>query len=46
MKVPRMAALRGVHRAYRDIAEVAAATEHAGLARRVAELQPLVCLKG
>ena len=32
--------------AYKDIEEVAAATEHAGLARRVAALQPLVCVKG
>jgi tRNA-splicing ligase RtcB len=32
--------------AYKDIEEVAAATEHAGLARRVAELRPLVCVKG
>ncbi len=32
--------------AYKDIEEVADATEHAGLARRVAELRPLVCVKG
>jgi tRNA-splicing ligase RtcB len=32
--------------AYKDIEEVAAATEHAGLARRVAELRPMVCVKG
>jgi RNA-splicing ligase RtcB len=32
--------------AYKDIEEVAEATEHAGLARRVAELRPLVCIKG
>ena len=32
--------------AYKDIEEVAEATEHAGLARRVAELRPLVCVKG
>jgi tRNA-splicing ligase RtcB len=32
--------------AYKDIEEVAEATERAGLARRVAELRPLVCVKG
>jgi tRNA-splicing ligase RtcB (3'-phosphate/5'-hydroxy nucleic acid ligase) len=32
--------------AYKDIEEVAAATERAGLAKRVAELRPLVCVKG
>jgi tRNA-splicing ligase RtcB len=32
--------------AYKDVHEVAAATEHAQLARRVAYLRPLVCIKG
>ncbi len=32
--------------AYKNIEEVAEATEHAGLARRVAELRPLICVKG
>jgi tRNA-splicing ligase RtcB len=32
--------------AYKDIDEVAEATERAGLARRVASLRPLVCVKG
>jgi tRNA-splicing ligase RtcB len=32
--------------AYKDIEEVAEATERAGLARRVAALQPMVCVKG
>jgi tRNA-splicing ligase RtcB len=32
--------------AYKDIDQVAEATERAGLARRVAFLRPLVCLKG
>jgi tRNA-splicing ligase RtcB len=32
--------------AYKDIEEVAEATERAGLARRVAALRPLVCVKG
>jgi tRNA-splicing ligase RtcB len=32
--------------AYKDIDEVADATERAGLARRVASLRPLVCVKG
>jgi tRNA-splicing ligase RtcB len=32
--------------AYKDIEEVAEATERAGLAKRVAELRPLVCVKG
>jgi tRNA-splicing ligase RtcB len=32
--------------AYKDIDEVAEATERAGLAKRVASLRPLVCVKG
>ncbi|HQR71047.1 MAG TPA: RtcB family protein [Burkholderiaceae bacterium] len=32
--------------AYKDVEEVAEATERAGLARRVAELRPMVCVKG
>jgi len=32
--------------AYKDVSAVVAAAEHAGLARRVARLRPLVCIKG
>jgi len=32
--------------AYKDVDQVAEATERAGLARRVARLRPLVCIKG
>jgi tRNA-splicing ligase RtcB len=32
--------------AYKDVAAVVAAAEHAGLARRVARLRPLICIKG
>ena len=32
--------------AYKDVDEVVAAAEGAGLARRVARLEPLVCIKG
>jgi tRNA-splicing ligase RtcB len=32
--------------AYKDIGAVVAAAEHAGLARRVARLRPLICVKG
>ncbi|MCF7992206.1 MAG: RtcB family protein [Thiohalocapsa sp.] len=32
--------------AYKDVSEVVLAAEHAGLARRVARLEPLVCIKG
>ena len=32
--------------AYKDVAEVVRASEHAGLARRVARLVPVVCIKG
>ena len=32
--------------AYKDVDAVAEAAEHAGLARRVARLTPVVCVKG
>jgi SHS2 domain-containing protein len=32
--------------AYKDVSGVVAAAEHAGLARRVARLRPLICIKG
>jgi tRNA-splicing ligase RtcB len=32
--------------AYKDVASVVNATDHAGLARKVAELKPVVCIKG
>jgi tRNA-splicing ligase RtcB len=32
--------------AYKDVAAVVLASEHAGLARRVARLRPVVCIKG
>jgi tRNA-splicing ligase RtcB len=32
--------------AYKDVGAVVAAAEHAGLARRVARMRPLVCIKG
>ena len=32
--------------AYKDVGAVVAAAEHAGLARKVARLRPLVCIKG
>jgi tRNA-splicing ligase RtcB len=32
--------------AYKDVGAVVAAAEHAGLARRVARLTPLICIKG
>ncbi len=32
--------------AYKDVGLVVAAAEHAGLARRVAPLTPLICIKG
>ena len=32
--------------AYKDVGAVVAAAEHAGLARRVARLRPLICIKG
>jgi tRNA-splicing ligase RtcB len=48
--VIRSHSMRGVAEeapgAYKDIDDVAEATERAGLARRVASLRPLVCVKG
>ena len=32
--------------AYKDVEAVVLAAEHAGLARRVARLRPLICVKG
>jgi tRNA-splicing ligase RtcB len=32
--------------AYKDVSEVVTATDRAGLARLVARLEPLVCIKG
>ncbi|HEY6022633.1 MAG TPA: RtcB family protein [Pseudolabrys sp.] len=32
--------------AYKDVGAVVAAAEHAGLARRIARLRPLICIKG
>jgi len=32
--------------AYKDVAAVVVAAEQAGLARRVARLRPLICIKG
>jgi RNA-splicing ligase RtcB len=32
--------------AYKDVTAVVAAAEEAGLARRVARLRPLICIKG
>jgi tRNA-splicing ligase RtcB len=32
--------------AYKDVGAVAESAEHAGLARRVARLVPLICVKG
>jgi tRNA-splicing ligase RtcB len=46
----RSPSLRGVAEeapgAYKDVGAVVAAAEHAGLARRVARLRPLICIKG
>jgi len=46
----RSPSMRGVAEeapgAYKDVSAVVAATEHAGLARRVARLRPLICVKG
>lgn len=48
--VIRSQSLRGIAeeapQAYKDVDEVALATEAAGLARRVCRLEPLVCVKG
>ena len=32
--------------AYKDVSAVVAAAEHAGLARRLARLRPMICIKG
>jgi tRNA-splicing ligase RtcB len=32
--------------AYKDVSAVIEAADHAGLARKVAKLKPLVCIKG
>lgn len=46
----RSPSMRGVAEeapgAYKDVGAVVAAAEHAGLARRVARLRPLICVKG
>lgn len=46
----RSPSLRGVAEeapgAYKDVSAVVAAAEHAGLARRVARLSPIACIKG
>lgn len=46
----RSPSLRGVAEeapgAYKDVKAVVDAAEHAGLARKVARLEPLVCIKG
>ncbi|MDY6941806.1 MAG: RtcB family protein [Pseudomonadota bacterium] len=46
----RSPSLRGVAEeapdAYKDVREVVKAAEHAGLARRVARLEPVICIKG
>ena len=46
----RTRSMRGVAEeapgAYKDVEAVAEATERAGLARRVASLRPLICVKG
>ena len=48
--VIRSPSMRGVAEeapgAYKDVGAVVAAAEHAGLARRVARLRPLICIKG
>jgi tRNA-splicing ligase RtcB len=46
----RSPSMRGVAEeapgAYKDVGAVAAAAERAGLARRVARVRPLICVKG
>lgn len=46
----RSPSMRGVAEeapgAYKDVGAVVAAAEHAGLARRVARMRPLICIKG
>jgi tRNA-splicing ligase RtcB len=46
----RSRSMRGVAEeapgAYKDVSEVVDAADHAGLASKVARLEPLVCIKG
>jgi tRNA-splicing ligase RtcB len=46
----RSPSMRGVAEeapgAYKDVSKVVEAAEHAGLSRRVAKLEPLICIKG
>jgi tRNA-splicing ligase RtcB len=46
----RSPSMRGVAEeapgAYKDVSEVVMASERAGLARRVARLRPVICIKG
>ena len=48
--VIRSPSMRGVAEeapgAYKDVSAVVAAAEHAGLAKRVARLKPVICIKG
>ena len=48
--IVRSPSMRGVAEeapgAYKDVGAVVAAAEHAGLARRVARLRPMICIKG
>jgi len=48
--VIRSPSMRGVAEeapgAYKDVSEVIEATHEAGLARKVAQLQPMLCVKG
>jgi tRNA-splicing ligase RtcB len=48
--IVRSPSLRGVAEeapgAYKDVSLVVDSTEHAGLARKVARLRPVVCIKG
>ena len=48
--IVRSPSMRGVAEeapgAYKDVGAVVAAAEHSGLARRVARLRPLICIKG
>jgi tRNA-splicing ligase RtcB len=48
--IVRSPSMRGIAEeapgAYKDVGAVVLAAEHAGLARRVARLRPLICIKG
>lgn len=48
--IVRSPSLRGIAEeapgAYKDVTEVVEAADHAGLARIVARLEPMVCIKG